>query len=99
MTHDKRAVDTIRTAGVANPGRTLLALEQAGLVVVDAVRLTVLEEQAEVLSVALRDALVGDWALARHQARTDIYKGIMRRYEESREAEWVRQAKATKGAA
>ena len=100
MNHDERSAAVLK--GHRNPGRILLDLEQAGLVVVDqgdTVRLAIVSAERDDYAHALQQAVEGDWTLAKHLMRADPYRRIMSRYDKSREAEWVAQAKRVKGAA
>ncbi len=101
MTPHERAVDALSGAGVKNVGKVLLHLDRAGLVIVDsgdAHRLAIVSAERDDYAHSLRQAAEGEWALARHLMRAEPYKRIMSRFDASREAEWIKQAR-TKGAA
>lgn len=95
--HHPHAADTLRKL-TDNPGLFLRELDRAGLVVVDAMSLSVDREELDTARHALTDALEGDLRLARYVVASDAFTTLRERYGASREAEWLAQIEAAKDA-
>lgn len=100
MSHDARAADALRLARIHDPGRALLALERAGLVVLDAVVHAIDQSDLELAHDALAEVATSALGpLGRVVVRSDTHQAIRERYRESREAAWLADIQRAKGAA